>query len=249
MLVLEDLSKKFDDLWAVKKLNLTIEAGEVFAFLGPNGAGKTTTIKMIAGLLKPTTGRVIVGGFDVQKKPLEAKRIIGYIPDQPYIYEKLSGREFFYFIGELFNIPHADMEETMTTYFNLFGLTPSMDKLVENYSHGMRQKLVISAALMHKPRILVVDEPMVGLDPQSSRQVKQIFRNQGQNHKTTVFLSTHTLSVAEEVADRIGIIHKGELLFVGTKGGLKERVKRDGTLEDLFLGLTGDQVEPQIIPD
>jgi ABC-2 type transport system ATP-binding protein len=249
MLSLEELTKQFEDLVAVNNLNLSIQAGEVFAFLGPNGAGKTTTIKMITGLLNPTKGRVVVGEFDVQKNPVDAKRLIGYIPDQPYVYEKLSGREFFYFIGELFNVPKDVVENKMKQYFDLFGLTPSMDKLVENYSHGMRQKLVISAALMHAPRLLVVDEPMVGLDPQSARQVKQIFRSQGRDHKTTVFLSTHTLSVAEEVADRIGIINHGNLLFVGTKEQLKEQLKRDGTLEDLFLELTGDKPQEQYIPE
>jgi ABC-2 type transport system ATP-binding protein len=204
---------------------------------------------MITGLIRPTAGRVVVGGFDVQKKPVDAKRLIGYIPDQPYLYEKLSGREFFHFMGELFDVPSSVIEEKMNYYFDMFGLLPSRDKLIENYSHGMRQKVVISAALMHSPGLLVVDEPMVGLDPQSARQVKQIFREQASEYNTTVFLSTHTLSVAEEVADRIGIIDHGNLLYIGTKEGLKERVHRDGTLEDLFLELTGDKPQAQQIPE
>lgn len=245
MIKIENLSKQFDGLWAVKNLNLEIQPGEIFAFLGPNGAGKTTTIKMIVGLLRPTTGRVIVCGFDVQQNPVEAKKLIGYVPDQPFLYEKLSGREFFYFIAELFGVPKSEAEKKMEYFFNLFGLTQDMDKLIENYSHGMRQKLVISSALMHDPKVIVIDEPMVGLDPQSARLVKSIFRQQTRNHGTTIFLSTHTLSVAEEVADRIGIIHHGELLFVGTKEQLREQLHKDGNLEDLFLELTSDSQEKQ----
>lgn len=237
MIKLENLSKQFEDIWAVKNINLEIKAGEVFAFLGPNGAGKTTTIKMIVGLLKPTEGKISVAGIDVQKDPFSAKKLIGYISDQPYLYEKLSGREFFYFYGELFGVPHNIIEEKLNYYFDLFGLLPVQDKLIENYSHGMRQKLSLSAALMHEPKVLIIDEPMVGLDPQSARLVKQIFRHQA-DKENSVFLSTHTLPVAEEVADRIGIINRGELLFVGTKDELRERVKKDGTLEDLFLELT-----------
>ncbi|MCX7766572.1 MAG: ABC transporter ATP-binding protein [Candidatus Sumerlaeia bacterium] len=237
MIKLENLSKCFEDIWAVKNINLEIKSGEVFAFLGPNGAGKTTTIKLIVGLLKPTMGRVFVAGKDVQNEPFSAKRLIGYVSDQPYLYEKLSGREFFYFYGELFGVPNDKIEEKLNYYFNLFGLLTVQDKLIENYSHGMRQKLSLSTALMHEPKVLVIDEPMVGLDPQSARLVKQIFRSQA-DRGNSVFLSTHTLSVAEEVADRIGIIHRGELLFVGTKDELRECVKKDGTLEDLFLELT-----------
>ena len=241
MILLDNLSKRFEDLWAVKNLSLEIKSGEVIAFLGPNGAGKTTTIKMITGLLQPTTGRVIVEGYDIQKQPTEAKRKIGYIPDQPYLYDKLSGREFYYFLGELFGVKKEVVESMLLHYGNMFGLMPAIDKLIENYSHGMRQKLVISAALMHQPQALIVDEPMVGLDPQSARQVKQLFREQAKQNNMTVFLSTHTLSVAEEVADRIGIINLGELLFVGTKEELRSFAKREGSLEDLFLEITGNQ--------
>ncbi len=241
MILLEDLSKRFEDLWAVSHINLHIKTGEIFAFLGPNGAGKTTTIKMITGLLKPTTGRVVVDKYDVQKNPVEAKKIIGYIPDHPYVYEKLSGREFFNFIGDLFGIPGEIITEKRDYFFEMFGLTPVMDKLIQNYSHGMRQKLVISASLMHDPGVIVVDEPMVGLDPQSGRIVKKLFLNQTRQKEATVFLSTHTLSVAEEVADRIGIINLGKILFVGTKEELRVRLKKDGSLEDLFIEITGEK--------
>lgn len=232
-----DLTKKFEELYAVKQLNISVKAGELFAFLGPNGAGKTTTIKLLTGLLRPTEGRAIVGGHDIQKEPLQAKRLIGYIPDHPYLYEKLSGRDFFHFVGDLFEIPRDIQIEKRDFFFELLDLTPVADKLIENYSHGMRQKLVFSVSLMHSPAIIIVDEPMVGLDPQSARTVKNLFLEQARNG-VTVFFSTHTLSIAEELADRIGIIHKGELIFVGTLDEMKQAVKRDGKLEDLFLEIT-----------
>ena len=232
-----NLTKKFEELYAVKQLNISVKAGELFAFLGPNGAGKTTTIKLLTGLLRATEGRAIVGGHDIQKEPLQAKRLIGYIPDHPYLYEKLSGRDFFHFVGDLFEIPRDVQIEKRDFFFELFDLTPVADKLIENYSHGMRQKLVISVSLMHSPAIIIVDEPMVGLDPQSARTVKNLFLEQARNG-VTVFFSTHTLSIAEELADRIGIIHKGELIFVGTLDEMKQTVKRDGKLEDLFLEIT-----------
>ncbi len=232
-----DLTKKFEELYAVKRLNISVKAGELFAFLGPNGAGKTTTIKLLTGLLRATEGRAIVGGHDIQKEPLQAKRLIGYIPDHPYLYEKLSGRDFFHFVGDLFEIPRDVQIKKRGFFFELFDLTPVADKLIENYSHGMRQKLVISVSLMHSPAIIIVDEPMVGLDPQSARTVKNLFLEQARSG-VTVFFSTHTLSIAEELADRIGIIHKGELIFVGTLDEMKQAVKRDGKLEDLFLEIT-----------
>jgi ABC-2 type transport system ATP-binding protein len=239
MIHIENLTKRFEEVVAVKDLNLSISRGEIFAFLGPNGAGKTTTIKLLAGLLRPTSGRAVVGGCDIQRMPVEAKRLIGYIPDQPYLYEKLSGRDFFHFVGDLFEVPPSLQEERRNYFFSLFGLEEAADKLIESYSHGMRQKLVISAALMHEPKVLMVDEPLVGLDPQSSRLVKNLFR-QITDNGATVFLSTHTLSLAEETARRIGVIHRGELLFVGTLEEMRTAVKRDGNLEDLFLELTSE---------
>lgn len=232
-----DLTKKFEELYAVKRLNISVKAGELFAFLGPNGAGKTTTMKLLTGLLRPTAGQALVGGHDIQKEPLKAKRLIGYIPDHPYLYEKLTGRDFFHFVGDMFEMPRNVQKEKLNFFFDLFDLAPVADKLIENYSHGMRQKLVFSVSLMHDPAIILVDEPMVGLDPQSARTVKNVFLDQTHNG-ATVFLSTHTLSIAEELADRIGIIHKGELIFVGTLDEMKQAAKRDGKLEDLFLDLT-----------
>jgi ABC-2 type transport system ATP-binding protein len=232
-----NLTKKFEDLYAVKQLNISVKEGELFAFLGPNGAGKTTTIKLLTGLLRPTEGHAIVGGYDIQQEPLKAKRMIGYIPDQPYVYEKLSGRDFFHFVGDLYEMPLDVQIERRTFFFDLFELTPVENKLIENYSHGMRQKLVFSISLMHSPSIIIIDEPMVGLDPQSARIVKNLLLERTRNG-ATVFLSTHTLSLAEELADRIGIINRGELIFIGTLGEMKQAAKRDGKLEDLFLDLT-----------
>ena len=234
---IENLTKNFEEVCAVKNLSLTIPAGEVFAFLGPNGAGKTTTIKAMTGLLRPTQGRAIIGGYDIQEQPFEAKRLIGYIPDHPYVYEKLSGVEFFRFIGDLFGVPRDIQEKRMEQYFQIFSLMDARDKLIENYSHGMRQKLVMSISLMHDPKALVIDEPMVGLDPQSMKIVKRLFRETA-NKGAAVFLSTHLLSVAEEVADRIGLIHKGQLIFLGTLEEMRRFARREGNLEDLFLELT-----------
>lgn len=237
--LIENLTKRYEDVVAVDDLNLRVERGEFLCCLGPNGAGKTTTIKMLTGLVRPTSGRVMVAGYDVQENPVEAKRRIGYVPDQPYMYEKLSGREFFRFVGDLFSVPREVQDERLDYFARLFDLTPALDKLVENYSHGMRQKLVISSSLMHDPEVLVVDEPMVGLDPKSSRTVKRLFLEQAQQGKT-LFLCTHVLSVAEELADRIAIYNKGKVLFLGSVAELRERMGRDDNLEQLFLQLTED---------
>jgi ABC-2 type transport system ATP-binding protein len=231
------LCKNYDGKPAVIDLNLSIRGGECFCFLGPNGAGKTTTIKMLAGLLIPTSGTARVAGRDIQTMAVEAKRAIGYIPDRPYLCEKLSGRDFFTFVGDLFGIGRAEQARKLEYYFDLFRLREAVDQFIENYSHGMRQKLVFATALMHDPEVLIVDEPMVGLDPQSARTIKTLLRQEVQAGRT-VFLSTHTLSVAEELADRIGVIHHGRMLFLGTIAELRERLARDGSLEELFLLLT-----------
>lgn len=236
----ENLTKVYEDVVAVNSLDLVIPKGEFFCFLGPNGAGKTTTIKMMTGLIRPTSGKAIVAGYDVQKDPVEAKRRIGYIPDHPYLYEKLSGRDFFHFVGDLFSIPRDMQEKKLEEYFGILGLTQAADKLIENYSHGMRQKLVISASLMHDPEVIVVDEPMVGLDPQSTKIVKDMLKNRTREGRT-IFLSTHVLSVAEELADRIGIIHHGNVIFLGSLEELRSMQHSDARLEDLFLALTAEQ--------
>lgn len=241
MLQLEGLSKDYDGYWALKDLSLSVPAGEFFCFLGPNGAGKTTTIKIITGLLRPAAGRALICGHDIQKQPLEAKRLIGYIPDTPYLYEKLSGRDFMHFVGKLYDIPPAEIDAAMDKYFRAFRIMDSADHLIENYSFGMRQKLCFSAAFMHRPKVLVVDEPMVGLDPQSARTLKNILREFCANGGT-VFLSTHLLAIAEELCDRLGIITRGQMKFLGTVDELRQSLAREGSLEDLFLELTADGV-------
>lgn len=235
---MEGLTKTYGDLRAVDGLDLTVGRGEFFCFLGPNGAGKTTTIKMLTGLVRPTSGRAFVSGYDVQHDPVEAKRRIGYIPDHPYLYEKLTGRDFFHFVGDLFSVPAAEQQRKFDHYFEMFGMTRAADRLIENYSHGMRQKLVIAASLMHDPEVIIVDEPMVGLDPQSAKIVKTLFKQQTALGRT-IFLSTHLLSIAEELADRIGIFQRGRLIFLGTVGDLRARQNRgDAGLEELFLEMT-----------
>jgi ABC-2 type transport system ATP-binding protein len=242
MLVLEGLTKDYDSFRALSELELTVPAGEFFCFLGPNGAGKTTTIKIITGLLRPTAGRALIGGHDIQVEPIAAKRLIGYIPDQPYLYEKLTGREFLHFVGDLFEVPKAEQDAALDHYFGLFLLKDDADTLIENYSFGMRQKLCFSVQLMHRPRLLVVDEPIVGLDPRSARIVKNLLRDFCRGGGT-VFLSTHLLSIAEELCDRLGIIRKGRLQFLGTVPELRQTLSKDGTLEELFLQLTEEEKE------
>jgi len=238
MIKISNLTKRFGDLIAVDKLSLEIEKGEFFAFLGPNAAGKTTTIKLLIGLLKPTQGNVYIGGFDIQKDYVQAKALISYIPDFPFLYDKLTAREFLEFIKKLYpnqNIPKPD--KLMNELLSQFGLTPYQDNLIEYYSHGMKQKLVFAAALLHGPQVMIIDEPMVGLDPHSTRIVKDILKVKSKQEGVTIFLSTHTLAVAEELADRIGIIDKGKLIALGTQSQLGES-SGGGKLEDIFLRLT-----------
>jgi len=244
MLTLQNVTKNYEDFEAVKETSLEVPQGEFFCFLGPNGAGKTTTIKMITSLLRPTTGKITIDGFDIQQDPIEAKRRIGYIPDTPYLYEKLTGREFLEFIGDLYNISKQEQNEALEKYFSIFNLLGSADKLIENYSHGMRQKLCFATAFMHKPKLLVVDEPMVGLDPKSIRALKNLLKEYCQDGGT-IFLSTHLLYVAEELADRLGIVTKGKVRFLGTTKELKDEMKQEGLLEDLFLQLTEEAEEEQ----
>ncbi|MEQ8822484.1 MAG: ABC transporter ATP-binding protein [Sumerlaeia bacterium] len=244
MLEIQNLSKNYDGFEALQPLDLHIPRGEFFCFLGPNGAGKTTTIKCITGLLKPTTGRVLIDGRGILEDPIEAKRLIGYIPDTPYLYEKLSGREFFRFIGDLYGIPRREQNEAMGKYLEIFGLTHATDQLIENYSHGMRQKLCFAVAFMHRPRLMVVDEPMVGLDPKSQRILKNLLKEFCADGGT-IFLSTHLLDVAQELSDRLGIVTRGQLRFLGTTEDLRRQLSQehDRRLEDLFLQLTEEAQE------
>ncbi|MBI3946588.1 MAG: ABC transporter ATP-binding protein [Armatimonadetes bacterium] len=242
MIETEHLRKEFGDVLAVEDLSLRIPAGEFFGFLGPNGSGKTTTIKLLTGLLRPTKGRALIGGHDIQRDHIAAKRLIGYVPDTPYLYEKLSAREFLGFVGDLYELPEATMKARIPELLELFGLTPVADRLIEDYSHGMRQKVVMSACLLHEPRVIIIDEPMVGLDPQSAHLVKTILRRQC-DEGAAVFMSTHTLSLAEDVCDRVGIILKGRVIALGSVAELKAQFGNEGDLEELFLDLTGRIVE------
>jgi ABC-2 type transport system ATP-binding protein len=238
MIQLEHITRRYGDKVAVNDLSLAIPAGELFACLGPNGAGKTTTIKMMVGLLQPTAGRIRIGGIDAVAERREANRLLGYVPDQPYLYEKLSGREFLKFVGDLFGMSKADAADGIEEQIAAFELTAFIDHLTESYSHGMKQRLAFAAAFLHRPKLLILDEPMVGLDPRSMRMVKDLLRRQAERG-TTVFMSTHTLSIAEEIADRIGVIDHGRLLFLGTVNELRTHLSLgDESLEHLYLTLT-----------
>jgi ABC-2 type transport system ATP-binding protein len=235
MIRTENLTKRFGAKTAVEGLNLTVAPGEFFCFLGPNGAGKTTTIKMLTGLLLPTAGHASIGGHDIGRDPLAAKQLIGYVPDHPFLYEKLTGREFMRFVAGLYRLPHAANGKT-DELLNLFEIGHVADQLIENYSHGMRQKLSFASCFLHEPQVVIVDEPWVGLDPKNIRFVKD-FLHAKTREGITVFMSTHTLGIAEELADRIGIIHGGRLLHVGSVAEIKALSKEQGTLEDVFLEL------------
>jgi ABC-2 type transport system ATP-binding protein len=241
-----DLTKHYGQHKAVEGLNFSVHGGEIFGFLGPNGAGKSTTMKMIVGLLRPTRGQAYVVGRDVEKEPVAAKTAIGYVPEEPHLYPKLSGREFLRFVGDLYNIPAGQIEHRADELLRLFDLDEAADGLIDSYSHGMRQKTAIAAALMHDPRVLVLDEPTSGLDPKSARLIKDILRQMAERG-AAVFLSTHILEIAERMCDRIGIINKGELVAVGTMNELRSLGKTgEVSLEDIFLGLTGGAEEAEI---
>jgi ABC-2 type transport system ATP-binding protein len=235
---LEGVTKRFGVKVAVSSLSLTLYAGEVFAFLGPNGAGKTTTLKMTTGLLRPDSGHVTVCGLSMRDAPRQAKQHIAYVPDLPFLYDKLTGREFIYFVRDMYGVPPALAAQRLARLVQRLDMAAFLDQLTEGYSHGMKQKLALAAALVHEPRLLVVDEPLVGLDPRSIRVIKTIFRELAQAG-CTVFMSTHTLDVAEAVADRIGILSSGRIVALGTLAALQ--AQSPGTrLEDIFLQLTDE---------
>lgn len=238
MIRLRDLWKRYGDLWAVRGIDLDVAGGEIFGFLGPNGAGKTTTIKMMVGLTLPTRGTVSLGGHDVAREPLQAKRLLGYVPDRPHAYEKLRGREFLHFVAGLYGMDGASVARRADELLAMFHLADMADEMIENYSHGMRQKVILSAALIHDPKVLVVDEPMVGLDPRGARQIRQILRDRAAAG-CAVFISTHSLPLAEDICHRIGIVRAGQIVAAGTMEEIHAQSKRpESGLEELFLELT-----------
>ncbi|HEV2945723.1 MAG TPA: ABC transporter ATP-binding protein [Gemmataceae bacterium] len=237
MIELSDVTKKYGAKTAVDRLSLRIEPGELFAFLGPNGAGKTTTIKLACGLLFPTAGTVRVGGFDLQSDGDRARQMISYVPDQPYLYEKLTCREFLHFIADIYGLDPGRARRRIGEMIELFNLKEFVDDLTESYSHGMKQRSVFAAALLHEPKVLIVDEPTVGLDPRSVRLLKDLLRQEAKRG-ATVFLSTHSLDVAQELANRIGIVEGGRLISCGPLEALRRQAALDGSLEEVFLKLT-----------
>src|SRR5512142_1682206 len=241
-----NLTKRYGDKVAVDNVGFNVYGGEVFGFLGPNGAGKTTTIKMIVGLLQPTSGTVKVAGYDLTAQPLQAKAISGYVPDTPNLYAKLTGRELLRFVGDLYNLDRKQVAQRTDELLRVLDLTSAADDTVDSYSHGMQQKASLAAALMHDPKVLVLDEPTVGLDPKSARLIKDILRQMAERG-TAVFLSTHILEIAERMCDRIGIINEGRLIAAGTMEQLRTLDKTEtGSLEDIFLSLTGGTEEAEI---
>ncbi|HVO95925.1 MAG TPA: ABC transporter ATP-binding protein [Terriglobales bacterium] len=248
MIQLINLTKRYGTLAAVDGLNLEVPTGEIFGFLGPNGAGKTTTIRVMMGILKATSGRALLDGHDVVSAAQKAKAIAGFIPDRPFIYEKLSGSEFLQFVGKLHRVQSSLLERRIAELLQKLELTAWKDELVESYSHGMKQRLVVCAALIHEPRILIVDEPMVGMDPKGARTLKDLFSNLAGNG-TTIFMSTHSIGVAEEICHRIGIIQMGRLIACGTMPELhRQAAGNHGNLESVFLQLTREQERDHMTP-
>ncbi|MGD8978929.1 MAG: ABC transporter ATP-binding protein [candidate division WOR-3 bacterium] len=237
-LIIKNLKKRFNSTWALKGLNLELNKGEIFVLLGPNGAGKTTTLKLIAGLLHPTSGEINIEGINIAKNPIAAKSHMGYVPDEPFIYGKLTGREFINFIAGIYKVSKEDYEKRLPNLLKIFDIGPWIDEISESYSHGMKQRVIMCQLLLHDPNMILIDEPLVGLDPKTSKTVRELFTTMKEQGKT-LFISTHTLSFAKEVATRIGIISTGELKFIGT---LDELAKISGKkeIEDIYLQLSED---------
>ena len=239
MIRIQQLNKSFGALHAVRDLTLSVPAGELFCFLGPNGAGKTTTIKMLTGLLRPDSGTIHIGGYDIRTQSVEAKRIMGYIPDMPFLYERLTPVEFLKFIADLYNVPTPHLRATIDKSLAEFGLMDARQSLIGDLSHGMRQRLLYVATFLHNPSVIFIDEPLIGLDPHSIRMIKDLLRAKARAGMT-ILLTTHILALAEEIGDRIGIIAGGSLIALGKMSELRAQTGVEGKLEDVFLKLTED---------
>jgi ABC-2 type transport system ATP-binding protein len=241
MIELKHVTKTYGDFLAVNDLNLAVPKGEIFGFIGPNGAGKTTTIKIMGGVNAPTSGDITICGINMATHPEEAKAKIGFIPDRPFLYEKLTGMEFLKFTADLYGVAEKDFVGKAEEKLKMFSLQDWSDELIEAYSHGMKQRLVMSAALLHEPEIIIVDEPMVGLDPSAIKMVKELFKRLAADG-VTVFMSTHTLNIAEDVCHRIGIIHRGLLIATGTPEELRHQAHAaNADLEEIFIRLTEEE--------
>lgn len=241
MLTIEHVTKSYakGNVKAVDDLSLTVKDGEIFGFIGPNGAGKTTTIRMITGILRPDTGSVTVNGFDVVKNPVEAKKTIGFVPDDQVVYDRLSGMEYLHFLADIYGVPAQVRKERIEKYLAMFEMEKAAGDKLNSYSHGMRQKIILTGALLSSPALWLLDEPLTGLDPRAAHLLKEEMREHC-NRGNTVFFSTHVLDVAERLCDRVGIINKGRLVAVGTMEELRGGEKKD-SLEDIFLELTGEE--------
>lgn len=240
ILEVKELSKYYGDFKAVDSVTFSIKKGEIFGFLGLNGAGKTTTLKMLSGILEPSEGNIVIDGISLKDDPIKVKRITGYIPDRPYLYPKLTGHEFMQFISDLYELPRKNIDSKISSLLNEYALTPWEHELIESYSHGMRQRLATCAALIHSPKLLIVDEPMVGLDPQGAKFLKESLKSYAASG-ISILLSTHSLNVAEEITDRIAIMHKGKILTMGTISEIKSSSGMSKhNLEELFLSLTNE---------
>lgn len=238
ILEVKELSKYYGDFKAVDSITFSIKEGEIFGFLGLNGAGKTTTLKMLSGILEPTDGSIVIDGISLKEDPINVKRITGYIPDRPYLYPKLTGHEFMQFIADLYELPRKSIDSKISSILSEYALSPWEHELIESYSHGMRQRLATCAALIHSPKLLIVDEPMVGLDPQGAKFLKESLKSYAAAG-ISILLSTHSLNVAEEITDRIAIMHKGKILTMGTISEIKSSSGMSKyNLEELFLSLT-----------
>jgi ABC-type multidrug transport system, ATPase component len=242
MIEIRSLTKVYTNLRAVDNVNLEIKEGELFSLLGPNGAGKTTLLKMIVGLLYPTSGDVIIDGKSITKEPVSSKKLLGFIPDRPFVYEKLTGLEYLIFVANMYNLDGDNIEKRARELLELFSLTNFANEMIEGYSHGMKQRLVFASAMIHEPKYLIVDEPMVGLDPRGITLLKAIFRSMKKKGKT-ILMSTHDLYIAEQLSDRIGIINEGRLIALGTAQQLREQAGiKGGNLESIFLKLTHEDL-------